>query len=355
MQPQKDTIDKHNDQREAAANVVRGQLEALYNGQSTDNNHHKKTYALGPQPYDEHIRRYHAEWQGYYQKYYERYYVNHLHKAIEEAEKNNKSPEELKKEELANLRERIAAKAKISAKKARKSRHFVPVVSALTVAMIVAFLQYNQILVANVVAYVSPGAIDPNNIIVDPTADVRVGPEPRLIIPKINVDVPVIYGVGYDQHSQLEAMKKGVAHFSIPGANSVPGQIGNTVLSGHSSNDLFDPGDYKFIFAQLDKLQKGDSIYVNYESVRYTYTVTKKEVVLPTQVDKLIYKTNKPMLTLITCTPLGTAEKRLLVTAEQVAPDPSKAKPANAETNETTDATFAGDGPTLLERLFGAR
>ncbi len=353
MQPKKDTSNQHDDKRDAATDLVRGQLDALYN-KPTANDAPKDEHNTAKQTQDEQVTRYHAEWQDYYQKYYEQYYVGHLHQAIEDAEKGKLSAEELRQKELTNLREKITARAKTSAKRARRSRHFIPVISGFSVALIVAFLQYNQILVSNVLAYVSPGAIDPQNIIVDPSANVRVGPEPKLIIPKINVDVPVVYGVGYDQKSQLNAMKKGVAHFSIPGANSIPGQIGNTVISGHSSNDLFDPGDYKFIFAQLNKMKKGDSIYVNYKSTRYTYTITKKEVVLPSQVDKLTYSTKKPILTLITCTPLGTAEKRLLVTAEQVAPDPAKAKPANTSTG-SDDAVLTGDSPTLLEQLFGAR
>ena len=154
-------------------------------------------------------------------------------------------------------------------------------------------------------AYVSPGNIDPQNIVIDPNTVIAVGPEPRLIIPKINVDVPVLYDVGSDFDSQMAAMSKGVAHFAIPGASSHPGQIGNTVIAGHSSNDLLDSGDYKFIFAQLDKLVVGDTIYANYGSKRYTYTVTNKEVVKPNQVDKLTYATTKPILTLITCTPVG--------------------------------------------------
>ena len=201
-------------------------------------------------------------------------------------------------------------------------------------------------------AYISPGNIDPQNIVIDPNAAINVGAEPRLIIPKINVDVPALYGVGNDYDSQMKAMEKGVAHFAIPGANSRPGQIGNTVLSGHSSNDLFDTGDYKFIFAQLEKLEKGDTIYLNYESKRYTYVVVGKEVVKPTQVDKLVTGTQKPILTLITCTPLGTAINRLLVTAEQISPEPSTAIAESKDTGEA-EAKMPGNTPSFLEKLFG--
>ena len=230
----------------------------------------------------------------------------------------------------------------------------MPVAAASLVVLLFVFVQFNRTFIAGVEAYISPGAIDPQNIVIDPAADIRVSAEPRLIIPKINVDVPVVYDVRTDEASQLKAMEQGVAHFPIPGANSKPGQVGNTVLSGHSSNDIFDPGDYKFIFAQLEKLQIGDTIYANYEGTRYTYVITKKEVVRPTEVNKLIYPTNVPVMTLITCTPLGTAIDRLLVTAEQVSPDPAEAvKAPQGSGEDSEDAFIPGNSPTFIERLFG--
>lgn len=367
MPPKNSASSTDNPNRDAAVNVVRGQIDALYgNTQPQPTPQAAPPQQQSPQQSNQQTpqadtrttsdwQQYHTQWQQYYQKYYERYYVGHLHQVIDQQQKASLTPKEQRDEELLDMRQKIVSQATGAAKKARKSRHFIPIASAFAVVSIVAFLQYNEMLFANVQAYVSPGAIDPQNIVVDPTADVKVSPDPKLIIPKINVNVPIVYGVGYDQNSQMKAMEKGVAHFAIPGANSVPGQVGNTVFSGHSSNDLFDPGDYKFIFAQLDKLQNGDTIYVNYNSTRYTYTVTKKEVVMPSEVSKLTYQTDKPVLTLITCTPLGTAEKRLLVTAEQVAPDPAKAKAATAPSAGNANATMTGNAPSALERLFGAR
>lgn len=358
MQPENDETKNRNPQRDTAANVVRGQLDALYENQpkimaapkqdDTTGQAHEQAYQR-----TDSWQQYHSQWQNYYQKYYEHYYVGKLHQAINQQEQAKKSPEEKQQEEIDRLKEKVIESAKKKAKKARKSRHFIPLASALVAVVVVAFLQYNEIIFANVQAYVSPGNIDPQNIVVDPTASTRVPPAPKLIIPKINVDVPVVYNVPPDNSSLMNAMKKGVAHFSIPGANSMPGQLGNTVLSGHSSNDLFDPGDYKFIFAQLEKLQKGDTIFVNYNSVRYTYTVTSKKIVKPTNVQSLLGYNNKPYLTLITCTPLGTALNRLLVTAEQISPDPSKAKVVDESNNSSTDSSMPGNAPTVIERLFG--
>lgn len=355
--------------RDAAANIVRDQLAAIYdNGSSSQAVQPKHTKPQqtassqgAPAANSENWQQYHNAWQEYYQKYYEQYYTGHAHKIINEERQKSPQPSvagaadapEANKVAVENLRNKIQEKVKTSAKKARKSRHFIPITAAAAVVFIFAFLQYNSVLIGTVQAYVSPGTIDPQNIVVDPTAPAQVGPEPKLIIPKINVDVPVAYGVGNDHASQMAAMQNGVAHFAIPGANSVPGQIGNTPISGHSSNDLFEPGDYKFVFAQLEKLENNDTIYANYQGTRYTYTVTKKEIVMPSEVAKLTYPTDKPILTLITCWPLGTANKRLLVTAEQVAPDPAKAAPAGTSTGG--DAAMPGNSATALEKLFGRR
>jgi sortase A len=363
----------------AAANVIRSQIDSLYGEprhdysqrppQATpveDLNPYQRTHNPHPQPEAEQWKQYHSAWQNYYQKYYESYYTHHLTKATATGQtsspgqyfSSHPTDAEITEEELSNdqalleLRSRLLGRVQESAKKVRRSRHFVPIAAAALVVLVFIFLQYNRVFISNVQAYVSPGSIDPQNIVVDPSTDIVVSSEPRLIIPKINVDVPVVYDVGSDYDSQMKAMESGVAHFAIPGASSHPGEIGNTAIAGHSSNDLFDTGDYKFIFAQLEKLAPGDSIYANYQGKRYTYVVTKLETVKPHEVTKLVYPTTKPLLTLITCTPLGTALNRLLVTAEQVSPDPAAATAAPvSESGET--ASIPGNTPTFFERLFG--
>lgn len=367
----------------AAANVIRSQIDALYSGPGGSTTPSVRPQTKGPQPqttpqveipnvYDrthqpatsinnDKWQEYHSAWQNYYQTYYKQYYSGAT-QASSGYFSSQPNPDDTTPniedavdpdEAVYELRQKLVGKVQESAKKIRKSRHFVPIVAAILVVFVFVFLQYNRVMFAWVNAYVSPGSIDVQNIVIDPAANLSVGPEPRLIIPKINVDVPVLYDVGNDHNSQMAAMEKGVAHFSIPGASSHPGEIGNTVLSGHSSNDLFDIGDYKFIFAQLERLQKGDTIYANYEGKRYTYVVTKTEVVKPHEVDKLIYPTEKPVMTLITCTPLGTALNRLLVTAEQVSPDPAAAAPAPQDESSSDRVEMPGNSPTLLERLFG--
>lgn len=392
----------------AAANIARNQLTSIYGGNTTTptpqttpveqepatqaipqsqpqsqqndelrqqsieaENPYTRTHATHEQIQVEQWKQYHSAWQEYYQKYYERYYIGQVYQArqaleaktreaasqapvIKQTEQAPNQPETLSRDEaMYELRSSLLGRMRESAKKVRKSRHFVPITSAIAVVLLFLFLQFNQIIMANVQAYISPGDVDPANIIVNPSTDVAVGTDPKLIIPKINVDVPVIWNTTPDYNAQMAAMQKGVAWFGIPGANSHPGQVGNTVLSGHSSNDITDGGDYKFIFARLDHLNQGDSVFINYQGKRYTYTVTKKQVVSPTDVSALVYPTTKPVLTLITCTPLGTSLNRLLVTAEQVSPDPTNASAAPTDSGSSTAKTIPGNAPTLFERMFG--
>ena len=373
---------RHNrSNQEAAAEIIRSKIDNIYdtqntNDQSAETNPYQRTHTDHTTIQAEQWKKYHTAWQNYYQKYYEGYYTHHLKLAKQQqiidaqtqtapipesksyfthqTETQDQSTDKTKTEEVVfELRQKLLGKVQSSATKIKKSRHFLPIISGIVVVLIFLFLQYNRVLISNVMAYVSPGNIDPQNIIIDPNANISVSPVPRLIIPKINVDVPVSYDIGNDYDSQMAAMQTGVAHFAIPGANSHPGQIGNTVIAGHSSNDLFDSGDYKFIFAQLDKLTTGDTIYANYKSKRYTYTVTKKEVVSPNDVSKLVYPTTKPILTLLTCTPLGTAINRLLVIAEQISPDPTQSiAAAPAKATDVSQTSIPGNSPTFLERLF---
>lgn len=385
--------------REAAANVLRGELDAIYAGGSSQDTPHttpvavsdsaKQTKAQAGQamvaaddttdPYHkthtsptltqaDEWKKYHSAWQQYYQKYYEQYYVAAVKQKLDskssepapDSEPNTTTkPDDdgvlTRDEALYELRQSIINQASSRAHKVRRSRHFIPIAAALSVIIVFALLQYNQVLIANVKAYVAPSAIEPQNIIVDPNADVPVGSDTKMIIPKINVDAPIVMNVGPSNAEQLKAMSNGIAHVRYPGASSVPGEVGNSVFSAHSSSDWTDSGAYKFIFVQLERLAIDDVVYINYNSKRYTYKVYDIKVVAPTEINALNYTGTDPVITLITCTPLGTAQKRLLVFAKQVSPDPASAtKPAESQAPATT-SEITGTSPTLLERLFGAQ
>ena len=183
------------------------------------------------QPTSEDWRQYHSAWQKYYQMYYERQTILQQYTFAQQPAAENDETARANKEQvqsieqqqaMSELRNSIREKVMKSAKQVRKSRHFIPALAGLLVLVIFVGLQFNRQIVGTVFAYTTPGNIEPQNIIVDSTVQENIGPEPKIIIPKINIDAPVIYGVGPDYNSQMAAMEKGIAHFSIPGANAVP-------------------------------------------------------------------------------------------------------------------------------------
>lgn len=149
-------------------------------------------------------------------------------------------------------------------------------------------------------------------------------PDNRLIIPKIGRNVPIIndvpiYHLRNENWTELEndiqrALRDGVVHY--PGT-AMPGDIGNTVITGHSSYYFWDPGRYKTVFALLNELNIDDDIYLYYNQKRYHYQVIYKEVIASTNTS-ILRQGNDKLLTLITCYPLGTDASRLIVQAKLV-------------------------------------
>lgn len=164
--------------------------------------------------------------------------------------------------------------------------------------------------------------INPIEQISDQQIDTR-SPEdvtgPLITIPKINVSAPIVFDEPSYKESKVQlALQRGVLHY---GSTANPGQNGNAVLFGHSSGQLWAPGNYKFVFTLLDKLEQGDKFIVDYQGTRYIYKVTEKKVVDPTDL-RVLDQTSTPTISLVTCTPVGTSNYRLVVRAEQISPRP---------------------------------
>ncbi|HVI60559.1 MAG TPA: class E sortase, partial [Candidatus Saccharimonadales bacterium] len=132
-----------------------------------------------------------------------------------------------------------------------------------------------------------------------------------------------------------------------------PGQQGNAAFFGHSSNNIFNKGKYKFAFVLLRTLQNGDTFYLTYEGKVYAYKVISKTVVEPSQVGVLgPVPGQTATATLITCDPPGTSLKRMVVVGQQISPDPAGNAAAAAGTGEAvTGDSLPGNGPTLWGRL----
>jgi sortase A len=124
----------------------------------------------------------------------------------------------------------------------------------------------------------------------------------QIIIDSIKVDKFVVAGVGYKE------LEKGPGLFT---GSPLPGQLGNVAISGHRTT-------YGAPFGRLDELVKGDRIVMKTSHATFTYLVSgAPKVVKPTDVD--VIRTVDPTratLTLITCHPKWTSEKRLVISAE---------------------------------------
>lgn len=132
----------------------------------------------------------------------------------------------------------------------------------------------------------------------------------NLRIAKLNISANVIWDV--DESNILEQLKYGVAHYK---GTSHPGEGGNVFVVGHSSNYPWIFSDYNTVFALLDKLAPGDRIELSDGSKNYVYEVKSTTIVKPDEV-KVLDNTPKETLSLMTCWPVGTSLKRMLVQSE---------------------------------------
>lgn len=127
-----------------------------------------------------------------------------------------------------------------------------------------------------------------------------------LSVPKLKIiDAQVIVGA--------EDLSRSLIQY---GGTAYPGDYGNAVIFGHSVLPyFFSPKDYKTIFSTLPNLSEGDEVIAKYQGITYRYVVEEMRVVGPDDVSILEQRYDDSYLSLITCVPPGTYEKRLWVKA----------------------------------------
>lgn len=154
-----------------------------------------------------------------------------------------------------------------------------------------------------------------------PELNLEVTPsDNRLVIPRIDQNIPIVRVSSENlitrdwnalEDEMQDALKNGVVHY--PGT-SVPGETGNIAITGHSSYFPWDPGRFKDVFALLHDVVVGDKIVVYWDQKKFIYEIDEIKVVLPEDIE-VLKQTPGETLTLITCTPVGTNLKRLVVRA----------------------------------------
>lgn len=143
------------------------------------------------------------------------------------------------------------------------------------------------------------------------TAQKPVYTENRLYIPQINVDIAIVKG-------DTEAVLELGAWNRMP-ENGNPIEGGNYVLSAHRFNLGWTPTQTKIKspFYRIDKLVEGDQIYVDYEGVRYAYSITKRYSVDRTATE-IEQRSDESKLTLYSCDLRGEKAGREVIEATPI-------------------------------------
>jgi LPXTG-site transpeptidase (sortase) family protein len=215
------------------------------------------------------------------------------------------------------------------------------------VLVIFLFSFFNEVIIA---PFIQPGRTSAAPVIV--TSDSVDATQPTVIIPKINVQIPTVFEVPSNSEADIQAgLENGVVHYPT---TPKPGEIGNTAFFGHSSNNIFNKGRYKFAFVLLHKIQDGDTFYLTYNGVVYGYKVIDTKIVPPNDVSVLdSVPGENATATLITCDPPGTTINRLIVVGRQVSPNPATNTSSTASAS-TAPGRITDNGPTLWSRLWNS-
>jgi len=130
-------------------------------------------------------------------------------------------------------------------------------------------------------------------------------------IPEISVDLPIYHGTSAD------TLTKGIGHLegsSLP----VGGLRTHAVLTGHTGLS------YAKMFTDLTELKIGDQFYIHVLGKTLAYQIDQIKVVEPGNTHDLRLFPGHDYVTLLTCTPYGINDHRLLVRGTRVPYDPKK-------------------------------
>ena len=124
-------------------------------------------------------------------------------------------------------------------------------------------------------------------------------------IPKIDIYQPIYYG------TSEEVLSKGIGlveNTSLP----VGGAGSHAVISGHTGMAT------RKLFTDLTKMEMGDVFFIHVLNEHFAYEVDQIKVVLPDQTQDLAIEKDHDYVTLLTCTPFGINDHRLLVRGTRI-------------------------------------
>lgn len=125
-----------------------------------------------------------------------------------------------------------------------------------------------------------------------------------ILIPKINVSLPVYHGTSED------VLQSGAGHLegsSLP----VGGENTHACISAHRGLPS------KRLFTRMDEMGEGDLFFLEILGEKMAYRIIDVRTVNPDDVESLEIRPGEDLVTLITCTPYGINSHRLFVTGER--------------------------------------
>ncbi len=129
-------------------------------------------------------------------------------------------------------------------------------------------------------------------------------------IPAIGIKAPIVIANTTDNTALHTLLDKGVVMYPGP----VPGEIGQTILLGHSAPPGWPNIKYDWVFTKINLLKPGNAVTVNYGGATFTYSV-KSTIFLDRGEELPKDSGGKGVLYLISCWPPGKDYKRIAVEA----------------------------------------
>ena len=148
-----------------------------------------------------------------------------------------------------------------------------------------------------------------------------VPPTNRLVIPKINLDVPIVDSIykkesDFTQWNFNEELENWVVKYPT---TPEPWKSWNTLIFWHTSQEWRQKNPYWTVFSKIPNLEIWDEFSVIRWWKLYTYKIVEKVVVSPKNVDTQYKKyQNWDFLTLMWCYPIWRTDKRMMITAEKI-------------------------------------
>lgn len=188
--------------------------------------------------------------------------------------------------------------------RSKKRRFIARGMSFVAIALLLGGLYLLSLVTAPTVAPII--AFHPINVSALPTPSQQ---ENRVIIPKIGVNIAYAPGAA--------ALDRG-AQWRYPERGN-PATGGNFIIAAHRFSIQPTPQGTveRSPFYNIDKLNTGDKIVVDYLGVRYAYQIDKKTDVKPTQIE-IEAASDIPKLTLYSCELGGSDSGRVVLTAAPI-------------------------------------